>query len=706
MYGTIKVGVIIPALNEEAAIGHVLRALPSCVDEVVVVDNGSTDRTADVARSLGARVVSEARRGYGQACLTGTQALGLVDVVVFMDADASDYPEELVNLVQPIADGVADLVIGSRIRGVCERGALTPQQRFGNWLACHLIKELFGHHFSDLGPFRALRRTALEQMHMDDLNYGWTVQMQVRAVKHNLRVVEVPVSYRRRIGRSKISGTIRGVLSAGSKILYTIFKEWLRPVSEARQEWLLVFARYPQPGLTKTRLIDALGAEGAATLQHRMTLGLLQQTRRLRDRRGTRIVVHYAGGDLPLMQSQYGKDVSYRPQCEGELGKRLGAAFAEAFSRGAPAVIAVGTDCPALTESILGRALDALNGDDVVVGPATDGGYYLIGLRRLQASLFHAIDWGTSRVLEQTLHAAHEAGLSVRLLDPLNDVDRPEDVVHGRQHLDSAAPRISIIIPALNEQEHIGRAIRSAITADDAEAEIIVVDGNSSDETVTVARSCGATVVHGGRGRARQMNAGAAAARGEVLLFLHADSQLPVHYVRHVRHILAWPGTVAGAFSLEIQPTGLGMRVHAATTNFRSRGLGIPYGDQAIFLTRATFDAFGGYPDTAIMEDLEFVLRLQGFDRIRIANALVRTSGRRWQRHGVWKMSLLNQLVIVAYMFGAPAELVRRWRESGIILPRRALLCGMYHPAGCNRQGNELRRRTGYEAVGPQESAF
>ena len=709
MYGTIRIGVIIPALDEEAAIGHVLRALPAWVDDVVVIDNGSTDRTAQVAASLGARVINEPVRGYGQACLTGIRELGPVDVVVFLDGDSSDDPAQIGSVVEPIAQGAAEFVVGSRVRGRREPGALTPQQRFGNWLACHLIDLLHGHRFSDLGPFRAIRRSALERLQMDDRGYGWTVQMQVRAVLRRLRIVEVPVSYRCRIGRSKISGTIRGVLGAGSKILYTILKERLQTARPATQERLLVFARYPQPGLTKTRLVPAMGGEGAATLQHRMSAGLLHEARTVRDCRGTRIVVHFADGDLPRMRSQYGSDLSYRPQYEGGLGDRLTAAFSEAFASGARRVVAVGTDCPDLKEPVLAEALDALNDDDVVLGPATDGGYYLIGLRRLEAALFRQIDWGTSRVLEQTLSAARRAGLSVRLLGPLDDVDRPEDLVHTRKHLPTRMPEISVIIPALNEQEHVGRAIRSAMTAEDAKVEVIVVDGHSSDETVKTAQSCGAKVLHAERGRARQMNAGAAAARGDVLLFLHADSQLPPNYIRHLRHTLSCPGTAAGAFRLEIDRANIGLRVVAEMANLRARAVGLPYGDQAIFLTRCMFDDIGGFPETPIMEDFGLVRRLRPLGHVRIANGLVRTSGRRWRRHGVWRVSLLNQLVVLAHLLGAHPEFVRRWRESGIILLWRALLCGedeTHNPVACSRLTSEQGLRAGHEAVRPQESAL
>lgn len=224
----LRVGVIIPALNESAALPHVLADLPREVDEVLVVDNGSTDDTAAVARACGARVVCELRRGYGSACQRGITELGPCDVVVFLDADYSDFPQELPRLIQPIAEGRADLVIGSRVRGSCQPGALTPHQRFGNALACALLRILWNQRVSDLGPFRAIRRECLHRLQLGDRDYGWTIEMQIQAARQGLRVVEVPVSYRRRIGESKISGTIRGSVSAAVKILSTIFRYSLR----------------------------------------------------------------------------------------------------------------------------------------------------------------------------------------------------------------------------------------------------------------------------------------------------------------------------------------------------------------------------------------------------------------------------------------------------------------------------------------------
>ena len=220
-----RVAVIIPARNEADALGQVLAEIPKdLVSEVVVVDNGSTDATAAVASAWGAKVVAEPIPGYGRACWTGIQALEPTsDVVAFLDGDHSDYPEELAWLLSPIQEGRADLVIGSR-SAQAAAGSMTPQQRFGTWLACRLIRQLYGVRFTDLGPFRVIRREVLEQLQMEDRAFGWTVEMQAKAARDGVRVVEVPVRYRRRIGRSKISGTVKGTVRAGKDIVWTICK--------------------------------------------------------------------------------------------------------------------------------------------------------------------------------------------------------------------------------------------------------------------------------------------------------------------------------------------------------------------------------------------------------------------------------------------------------------------------------------------------
>jgi len=227
----VTVDAVIPALNEEASIGTVLRSLPpGLIRRVVVCDNGSSDGTIEAAEAAGAFVVREARRGYGAACLKALEAVAAdpPDAVLFLDADLSDDPAQAADVVAPLAAGTADLVIGSRSLGVREAGALTPQARFGNWLATRLLEHFYGVRWTDLGPFRAIRWDAYVSLRMQDPDFGWTVEMQVKAARAGLRGVEVPVRYRRRIGRSKISGTLSGSVRAGAKILGTIASDLLR----------------------------------------------------------------------------------------------------------------------------------------------------------------------------------------------------------------------------------------------------------------------------------------------------------------------------------------------------------------------------------------------------------------------------------------------------------------------------------------------
>jgi glycosyltransferase involved in cell wall biosynthesis len=221
--------VVIPAVDEEEAIGRVLAEIPPVASEVIVVDNGSTDRTAQVARAAGARVVAEPRRGYGQACLAGIAAAGEAEVIAFLDGDYSDYPGQLADVVAPLLAGEADLVIGSRVRGRRAPGAHPWHAVLGTRLCVGLMNLLIGTEASDLGPFRAITASALRRLDMRDRGFGWTVEMQVKARRRGLRVREVAVDYRPRLGRSKISGTFSGSLRAGTRILGTIARHALRP---------------------------------------------------------------------------------------------------------------------------------------------------------------------------------------------------------------------------------------------------------------------------------------------------------------------------------------------------------------------------------------------------------------------------------------------------------------------------------------------
>lgn len=222
-----NISVIIPAFNEEKSIGKVVEAIPKeWVDQVIVVNNRSTDQTVKVARDAGAIVLTENRMGYGWACLLGIEKAQELDteIVVFLDGDFSDYPEEIPQILAPIMENNVDLVIGSRALGKKEKGSLTPQQIFGNWLATRLIRLFYKGQFTDLGPFRAIKMSALNKLKMSDKTYGWTIEMQIKAVKQKLSYCEVPVNYKKRIGVSKVSGTVKGTILAGIKIISAVFK--------------------------------------------------------------------------------------------------------------------------------------------------------------------------------------------------------------------------------------------------------------------------------------------------------------------------------------------------------------------------------------------------------------------------------------------------------------------------------------------------
>lgn len=219
--------VIIPAYNEEKSIAKVVNDIPrKIVDHVIVVNNNSNDATVEVAKNAGAIVLDEPRRGYGWACLNGIEHSKTLntEIIVFLDGDYSDYPQEIPDVLAPIFETDMDMVIGSRVLGKREKGSLTPQQVFGNWLATKLIRLFYGAKFTDLGPFRAIKSKSLEQLEMADKTYGWTIEMQIKAAKHKMKFCEVPVNYKKRIGVSKVSGTIKGTVLAGIKIIFAVFK--------------------------------------------------------------------------------------------------------------------------------------------------------------------------------------------------------------------------------------------------------------------------------------------------------------------------------------------------------------------------------------------------------------------------------------------------------------------------------------------------
>ena len=225
-----KITVIIPALNEEKSISYVINSIPKYINQIIVVDNGSTDKTSVIAKSKGAIILNELNKGYGYTCLKGIEFLkpNPPDIIVFLDGDFSDYPEDMDLLINPIINKNYDFVMGSRVKKLREPGSMTLQQVFGNSLACFLLKFLYGANYKDLGPFRAIKWKSLQKLNMEDKTFGWTIEMQLKAHKYKIKYMEVPVRYRNRIGKSKISGTLLGTIMAGYKILLWIFKYYLK----------------------------------------------------------------------------------------------------------------------------------------------------------------------------------------------------------------------------------------------------------------------------------------------------------------------------------------------------------------------------------------------------------------------------------------------------------------------------------------------
>jgi uncharacterized protein len=432
------------------------------------------------------------------------------------------------------------------------------------------------------------------------------------------------------------------------------------------REEIIVFTRDPVPGKTKTRLIGVLDEREAADLQRGLTATLLVRAKNMCDHRGTGLIVAYEGVSEQKMQRQFGVDLVYRQQHGADLGQRLANALAESFAAGAKKTLVVGSDVPGIKIELLTKALDALAKSDMVIGPAHDGGYYLLGLKCDTPQLFEGIEWGSADVFDQTMAIARQAGLQVAVLDTLHDLDRPEDL---RWYEAAAAtkelrdvdvePLISVVIPALNEARLIEATIEKLLRAD--AVKIIVADGGSDDGTRTLAERAGARVIECAPGRAGQMNAGASAASGDILLFCHADTLMPVGYDALVRRTLAAPKIIAGAFSFRVDSKRRGLRVVEALADFRSRKMHMPYGDQSLFLRKSDFMQLGGFPDLPIMEDFEFVRQLKRKGEIAIVESAAVTSDRRWQKKGVLKTTLVNQGMIVGYWLGIKPRSLAQW---------------------------------------------
>ncbi len=442
------------------------------------------------------------------------------------------------------------------------------------------------------------------------------------------------------------------------------------PDPESSAQRLIVFTRYPEPGKTKSRLIPVLGPEGAADLHRLMAEHTLRKVRRFLADHHVSLRVRYDRGNEEAIREWLGADVYPVRQGKGDLGRRMDRAFTDSFGEGMRRVVLIGTDCPGIRPDHLARAFQVLERKDVVLGPAGDGGYYLIGLRQSAHELFEGVPWGTGEVLERTLYAAAARGSKVELLDRLDDVDRPEDIriwdeEVAAQGLSGDPETVSIIIPAIDEADAIEATITGTLGIPSVK-ERIVVDGGSRDGTPERARACGAKVMDSVPRRSTQMNVGGQAAEGTILLFLHADTRLPPGFEHHVREVLDRPDTVAGAFRLGIDGPYPGLRAVERMANLRSICLGMPYGDQAVFLRAGRFRELGGFPEIPIMEDFVFMRQLRREGRIGIAPVAVATSGRRYGELGLWRTTLINQLMILGYLAGVSPERLARWYRTGL----------------------------------------
>ena len=416
------------------------------------------------------------------------------------------------------------------------------------------------------------------------------------------------------------------------------------------RERLILFTRYPVAGKAKTRLIPAIGAEAAADTQRELTELTLHRAKALAIARGVGIEVSYEGGDAKLMRDWLGPMPRYTPQGEGDLGQRLTRAVRDAFDNAAESVVIIGADCPRLDVHTLQNAFDALRGNDVVFGPAQDGGYYLVGLRKPMPALFQGIPWSTSSVLAESLNVARAGGQEPTLLTTLPDVDEPADLADW-QILKSDLQRISVIVPTLNEAAHLPETLRHV--ADAEPHEIIIADGGSTDASLEITTEAGARIVHSERGRGVQMNAGASAANGELLFFLHADTLPPPDYADAIRETLSSPQNIAGAFHFSLRdPRPAGAAIIEKFTAWRSKWRPLPYGDQGIFIRRSAFEALGQFPKWPMLEDIEFIRHARRYGRVVIHPAAVQTSARRWKQHGAIRTFLRHQMILLGYYAG------------------------------------------------------
>jgi uncharacterized protein len=433
-------------------------------------------------------------------------------------------------------------------------------------------------------------------------------------------------------------------------------------ISENR---LIIFGRYPVVGRTKTRLIPVLGPTGAAQLQRGLTEQVLQTALSTAWTTPFELEFCFSGGSYQKVHRWLlSAKIQLTLQSSGDLGQRMYAAMAAAFDRGHTRVVLVGTDVPAFNSDHLTAAFNALNHHDLVFGPSTDGGYWLVGARR-KINVFDGISWGKDDVLKNSLALAQKKGWSVHCLDPLTDMDTLSDLEKWQPGKKWRRPYLSVIIPVVNEEKYLPKTILSACTED---TEVIVVDGGSQDASVTLAEEAGVRVISAPKGRAVQLNAGARSAKGRVFLFLHADTILPKDFVIHIFEALMDAKVSMGAFGFKTDYDKFAMRVIEKATNIRSRIFQLPYGDQGLFMSRDTFVSLGGFSEIPIAEDLFLVRNAATLGKVKTLKIPAITSGRSWRKGGIIRTTIANYLVALGcFLRKSPRDLARlygRWTKS------------------------------------------
>ncbi|MCP1726282.1 rSAM/selenodomain-associated transferase 2/rSAM/selenodomain-associated transferase 1 [Natronospira proteinivora] len=428
---------------------------------------------------------------------------------------------------------------------------------------------------------------------------------------------------------------------------------------------LTLFSRIPQAGRCKTRLIPKLGAEGAARIHHEMSLRAITHGRLLQHHFPELDFEIAIAGDPDQASHFYGRELRFCAQAGGDLGERMHACFRQGREDGIQRHVLIGSDAPDLDDKQLLAAFEGLADHDLVLGPARDGGYYLIGLSAPPPPLlFQNLPWGSPEILGLTLARAQEEGLALQLLPALDDVDEPADLKHWYDHRrqwPEKADGVSVILPVLDEAEHIGPRIQ-ALREDGAD-EVIVVDGGSNDDTPDLATQAGARVLHSEPGRARQMNRGARAARHSALLFLHADTALASGWRESLLTALVDPRVVGGAFRFRLDHSAWRYRLLEGLVALRCRLLRRPYGDQGLFCRREAFLRMEGFPEVAVMEDYVFVGRLRREGRLRLLKQAAVSSARNWERVGFWRVTLAHRLMILGHVLGISLDRLARLRQ-------------------------------------------